>query len=182
MIYQLTFLLQNEADKAVVNKTVASVGAKVVHERVLGRKTLIYPIKQVREAFYFTYHIDIDPATITTLEQKLNFDETIVRFLIIKTEKIIMPMPAHTGAAPKVIEKPIEIPEILPVMAGLPAVPEKVEKAVAPKGSLRLEKPAPAPKPVKVEKKEKKPTKISAQDETKRLQALEEKLQELLKE
>lgn len=165
MIYQVTFIVKDQAHKTVVNRTIETVGGKVVDERVIGSKTLAYPIKGLKEATYITYHFDIAPEALNELDKKLRFEDQIVRFLIVRTEKVIVPR------VPVVRDNK----QALPAQTGLPAVPQPEQKALEPLPKIET-------KAVVAPKKEKKIKAISAADEAKRLKALEEKLEELLKE
>lgn len=174
MIYQLTFIVKAEADTKAVKSVVESVGGKVAHERTVGQRVFTYPIKGLKEGIYFTYHIDIDPTLVEKLDEKLRFEEDIVRFLIVKTEKIIIP------AVPQIkVEKPFDLAQGKEV---LPAVPEKIEKAIEPAVKKETKPVVAKAEPKKPVKEVKKPAKLSVLEEAKRLKALEEKLEELLKE
>lgn len=129
MIYQITFLVEDEKDKTTVNQTIGSLAGKVLEERVIGKRKLTYPIKKISEANYFTYHFEIDPEVIGKLDKKLHLQEQILRFIILKTETIIKPITPIIEQEPVKVKKKIEKP-VKPV--------EKVEKPV------EIKKPAEA--------------------------------------
>lgn len=129
MIYQLTFIVQDEKDKEIATKTVTAVGGTVLDERVVGQRKLVYPIKKLTEGIYITDHIDIDASALDKLDQKLRFEDKIIRFLIVKTEKVIKPTQAEL---PAVVEKPKVQVVIEPKKVTKEVVKKPVKKEVAP--------------------------------------------------
>jgi small subunit ribosomal protein S6 len=53
-----------------------------------GKKKLAYVIKKQRQGFYEWYYFEMDPARVTEVDRKLKQSETILRFMILKMEKI----------------------------------------------------------------------------------------------
>ncbi|WP_343189068.1 30S ribosomal protein S6 [Buchnera aphidicola (Chaitoregma tattakana)] len=54
-----------------------------------GRKHLSYPIKKIHKGHYVLINIEVLKKTINILENKIRFDENILRNLIISTKKAI---------------------------------------------------------------------------------------------
>jgi small subunit ribosomal protein S6 len=53
-----------------------------------GKKKLAYVIKKQRQGFYEWYYFEMDPARVAEVDRKLKQSETILRFMILKMEKI----------------------------------------------------------------------------------------------
>lgn len=86
--YELVFLLKKKEDEKIVKEIVHSIPkAKILKEESWGEKTLAYPIKKNRQAFYFIYHLEIDKKNVLELKQRLNFEEKILRYLLLSVEK-----------------------------------------------------------------------------------------------
>lgn len=86
--YELIFLLKKKEDEKIVKEIVHSIPkAKILKEESWGEKTLAYPIKKNRQAFYFIYHLEIDKKNVLELKQRLNFEEKILRYLLLSVEK-----------------------------------------------------------------------------------------------
>jgi len=86
MKYELTFLLDNEEETKNIKSLLDSVKAKLVKEDKWGERSLAYPIKKLRSAKYFHWLLEMDENQTTELKKKLNFNDKIVRHLLLKTE------------------------------------------------------------------------------------------------
>src|SRR5262245_25765582 len=53
-----------------------------------GKRKLAYAIKKQRQGFYEWYYFEIDPSRVSEIDRKLKQSETILRFMILKMEKI----------------------------------------------------------------------------------------------
>jgi len=53
-----------------------------------GKKKLAYSIKKQRQGFYEWYYFEMDPARVSEVDRKLKQSETILRFMILKMERI----------------------------------------------------------------------------------------------
>lgn len=126
MLYQITFLVQDEQEKTTITQAIESIGGKILQERPLGRRKLAYPIDKVGEAVYHTYQFELPSDNVSQLEHKLKFQEKILRFLIVRIETIIQPQ---------------AVPEHRTVDA-IAAVPTTKPKA-APRPTKKTPKPAP---------------------------------------
>lgn len=84
--YELTFLVNDAADAKDVKSTLESFDGKIVEEKPWGKRALAYPIDKLESAEYFTYMIQIDPAKIEDFKTKMNFNEKIIRYLLLKEE------------------------------------------------------------------------------------------------
>lgn len=87
MMYELTVLLKNEADLQIVKDLITSFKGKVEKEDKWGEKTLAYPIGKNKKAFYFNILISMEKKAVKEFKQKLNFNEKIIRYLLLTVEK-----------------------------------------------------------------------------------------------
>jgi small subunit ribosomal protein S6 len=53
-----------------------------------GKRKLAYPVKKQRQGFYDWFYFELDPARISEIDRKLKMSEVILRFMILKMEKI----------------------------------------------------------------------------------------------
>jgi ribosomal protein S6 len=84
--YELTFLLNSEEEKKTVSSLLTSLDGKVVEEKHWGKLQFAYPINHKTSADYFTWVIDVDNKKVAELKKKLNFDEKLIRYLLLEVE------------------------------------------------------------------------------------------------
>lgn len=84
MNYDLTFLLEKEEEQKIAKEIIASFSGKINKESAWGKKILVYPIKKLRNAFFLNWQIDMEKKNISEFKKKLNFDEKIIRYLLLK--------------------------------------------------------------------------------------------------
>lgn len=53
-----------------------------------GKRKLAYPIKRQRQGFYEWFYFEMEPGRIAEIDRKLKMSETVLRFMIIRMEKI----------------------------------------------------------------------------------------------
>ncbi len=92
--YELVLIInaQLEAGKqtklvADVSKTVKDLGGEVKKEDKLGLKEFAYPIKKQLQGVYVDFELNLDPATVKKLEDKLATEESILRHLLVLKTK-----------------------------------------------------------------------------------------------
>lgn len=85
--YELTFLLNTEEETKIVKDLITSLKGEIATENKWGKKTLSYPIGKNKFAFYFNYQINIDKKNIQELKKKLNFEDKIMRYLLLQVEE-----------------------------------------------------------------------------------------------
>lgn len=162
--YEITILTKEDLQEKPVKDEIKAFSGKILTTNSLGQKQLAYPIKKEKNAFFTTLVFEIEGEKLFDLNKKLGLKDEILRHLIIISPKAKTVLPApRTPKVPavEIAKKELEI-----------APPTKEE---APKEEIvKLIKPKVVPK--KVEKKEET---LSEED---RLKALDEKLDELLKE
>ncbi|MCX7881144.1 MAG: 30S ribosomal protein S6 [Patescibacteria group bacterium] len=84
--YELTFLLAKNEDVEKIKEIILSFQGEIEKEESWGEKTLAYPIKKHRTAFYFHWLIKIPKTKVLELRKKLNFQEKIIRYLLLVKE------------------------------------------------------------------------------------------------
>ncbi len=171
--YEITFITKEDAKEKPIKAILENLGGKITNISSLGQKTFTYPIKKEKSGFYTTVNFEIEPEKVVDLNKKLGLEEEISRFLIIS----VKPM-AETVAVATEVKKTEIIPEPEKEIVPVPEE-EKPEKVVKPK-----EKAKPVQKPQKVSKKVKELIVSLAEpvSEEERMEALDKKLEELLKE
>ena len=197
-MYEITFITKDEKNETVKN-VLDEIKAKILKTEELGRKKFTFPIMKEEAGFYHSIVFEIEPGKISELEKKLKLKTDILRHLTITRkhleykiqkekieEKVKIEEPKLT--VKDKIEKPIEKEteskikeEKTETKKSQKPVKEKaIEKKKEIKEKVKIEKPAKkdVKKPVEAPKKEER----EKLDEEDRLKALEEKLEEILKD
>jgi ribosomal protein S6 len=86
-MYELTFLLNEESELKSIKSLLESLEGKIVNERSWGELPLAYSIKKQHQAKYFTWKIDIATNKILEFKRKLNFNEKLLRYLLLKVDE-----------------------------------------------------------------------------------------------
>jgi small subunit ribosomal protein S6 len=81
--YELTVLVRNEKEVDAVKAIITEFSGKVGKEEKWGKRDLAFPIAKEKSAFFFTYQLELDPKSISEMKKKMNYDEKIVRYLLI---------------------------------------------------------------------------------------------------
>jgi small subunit ribosomal protein S6 len=86
--YELVVLLPTEEEGEKVKAIIKENQGKIEKEERLGEKKLAYKIKKFRQAFYYLYHLTFtDKKNVIKLQKSLNFNENIIRYLLLVKEK-----------------------------------------------------------------------------------------------
>jgi small subunit ribosomal protein S6 len=198
--YEITIITKEDLKEDVVKKEIESLGGKIIKSDALGQKQLAFPIKKETAGYYTAVIFEMEPEKLLDLNRKLSLKNEIIRHLIIisRVDRIA----AQEQARPEkketeeVAEAAVEAPEEKvaeePVVEEKPAKPAKKPVAIekAPEAEI-VEVPTEKPKEVK--KPARKASGKSAKDAEadakepevsteERLKALDQKLDELLKE
>jgi len=56
-----------------------------------GRRRLAYPIERFRDATYVLYQFMGSPSSLTEIERELKLDDRIIRYLLVRQEKLRVP-------------------------------------------------------------------------------------------
>lgn len=203
-MYEITFITKEEKDP-VVKSTIEGMEGKILSESSLGRKKFVYPIKKEDAGFYTTYIFELDPQKVNNLNSVLRLKGQVLRYLIISKKALVAKPVKEKAKVEKEEIKEVKKSEVI-------ATPEKVEKPVAKKETKKpaekakkqtakknvktpeitevVEKPevtakekvAEEPKEKKIKEEKPQQTEESVPDEKERLKALEDKLEEILKD
>lgn len=85
-IYEITFIFdkdQKELPKKL-EKYIKDSGGKVQKKDDWGVKSLAYPIKKHEEAHFLYFEVEMDTEMVKTLERKIQLDEELLRYLVVK--------------------------------------------------------------------------------------------------
>lgn len=82
MSYELTFLLKEEAEFKNIKDLVETFG-KITKEEKWGEKSLAYPIKKNTRCYFFNLVLELSKDKANELRKKLNFNEKVLRFLLL---------------------------------------------------------------------------------------------------
>ncbi len=81
--YEFVFLLNEEEELKKIKEFIASLSGKLLKEESWGQKTLAYPVKKNRTANFYDWIIEMEQKKIAELKKKLNFNEKILRYLLL---------------------------------------------------------------------------------------------------
>lgn len=92
-LYELTIVLDGAATKAqikekkeFVEKLVKISEGKITKTEDWGVKQLAYPIEKKDSGFFVYFEIEVAPAKIKEMNEKLRLEEGVIRYLLIKAE------------------------------------------------------------------------------------------------
>jgi len=85
--YEITYLVESEEKSKEVVQLITSTGATYKEAKDWGERELAYVIKKHKKAHYYTGMIDTIPTNIAEINKKLNFSDSLIRFLIVKQEE-----------------------------------------------------------------------------------------------
>lgn len=86
--YEFAFMMGSEDKKVLkgIEDTIVSFNGTVEKKEEWGKKQLAYRLKDLTEAFYYFWNIHLDGSQLAQLKNKLNLEERLVRYLIIKQD------------------------------------------------------------------------------------------------
>lgn len=84
--YELTFTVEDAAEAKNVKAILESFSAKMVSENNMGKRALAYPINKLTSAEYFTWQIELEKSKVNEFKQKMNYNEQILRYILLKNE------------------------------------------------------------------------------------------------
>jgi small subunit ribosomal protein S6 len=162
--YELTYIIPDKIEEKEIPKISERIkkllpDGKIIKEEFWGRRKLAYPILKNDFGYYTTLIFETEPENIENMAIKLRLDEDVIRHLIVSVKK-----PVKIEEKPKPKPKEAELPKI------------KV-KAKPPASSLRSLGEGGLPR---ASRKAKITEEI--EKEEKKMKALDEKLEEILKE
>ena len=84
--YEFTFLVPETAATTKLEKALESLKGKKLDEKAWGKRLFAYPIDKKTDAYYFTWYIQIDSASIAQFKKKLQYDKLVIRYLLIEKD------------------------------------------------------------------------------------------------
>lgn len=72
-----------------IEKGITGRGGEIVKLHDQGRRRLAYPIDGHREGYYYLVYFNLIPAAISELWQEYHLHEDLVRFVTLRTEKVM---------------------------------------------------------------------------------------------
>lgn len=84
--YELVVLLPDEEETKQVKTLLTSLKAKVIKEESWGKKPLAYPVKKLGAAYFYDWIIELEGKRVVDLTKKLNFNEKLLRYLLLQVE------------------------------------------------------------------------------------------------
>lgn len=85
--YDLTVMVKKVEAGTKIEKIIVAVGGKAGRMIEMGKKQLAYPIKKLTEVNFLSWTVELDPAAVVQLRQKLIVDKEVVRHLLVSLEK-----------------------------------------------------------------------------------------------
>lgn len=86
--YELILLLPNKEEVQTVKKIITDSGAAIKQENSWGEKRLAYKIKKYQTAYYHILKIAFkNKQSVLKLKKQLNFNEKLIRYLLLVSEK-----------------------------------------------------------------------------------------------
>ena len=85
--YEFTFLLNDETELKELKKTLQSLSGNILKEQPWGERILAYPINKQTKANFYTWFIEIEKKNLKEFEKKLNYNEKLIRTMILTSEE-----------------------------------------------------------------------------------------------
>lgn len=84
--YELVFILKEDKEETTnkIKKYIEDLTGKIQSSEKWGKKDFTYPIKKLKAGYYFLWKINFSQDKIQEFKKKLDFDEEIVRYLLLK--------------------------------------------------------------------------------------------------
>ena len=89
--YEIVWIIggdsENLSDESIkkMEETIISNNGDVLNVESMGKRSLAYPIKKNDEGIYFCINFLIDESKIKNLESSISLDQSIIRFLLVKS-------------------------------------------------------------------------------------------------
>ncbi len=73
--------------KDAVREQLKQLQASILKEEDMGQRTLAYPIKNMNQAHYYYYVVEMDPANAHKTENAMKLKDELLRFLMVRREE-----------------------------------------------------------------------------------------------
>lgn len=82
--YELIILLNDQEEVKKIKELIQTLQGKILEEAKWEKKPLAYPIKKNTLADFYIWKLEVDESKVNELKKKLNFNEKIIRYLLLK--------------------------------------------------------------------------------------------------
>ncbi len=88
--YELVFILKEDKENIFNNikQMVVDLKGKIISQENWGKRNFAYEIKKNPSGYYFLWKINITKDKIQELKKKLDFNEDIIRYLLLNLELV----------------------------------------------------------------------------------------------
>lgn len=88
-IFLLNINLMEKEQKEILNKVVECISknGNIISIQEIGRKTLFYPIKKQKQAYYYEIDFKATPQCISELERLYRITDEVLKFITIKIDE-----------------------------------------------------------------------------------------------
>lgn len=186
--YEITYLTKDEDNEKIVSTLITEHEGKVTSEETLGKKRLAYPIKKEEFAIFYTIKFTASAVNAVTINNLIQGHSNILRHLIVTKKALTALNPErkdrdiekkNTTKDTSVVAPKPQAETIKPVKAEKPiAKSEKTKSKTIEKPKAEIKK---TPTKSKISKKTT-TSKNKTKETEDRLAALDEKLDEILKD
>ncbi|MGA1761643.1 MAG: 30S ribosomal protein S6 [Gammaproteobacteria bacterium] len=86
--YELTLIVKQDLEsrfdifKESFDKSLSEMGFKIAHIENIGKRFLAYPIQKNNKGLYIIYQLIGAPSSVSDLENKLKYDNSLLRYLL----------------------------------------------------------------------------------------------------
>ena len=90
--YELTLIVNQDLEsrfdifKESFDKSLSEMGFNLAFTEVIGKRFLAYPIQKNTKGLYIIYQISGSPAAVSDLENKLKYDNSLLRYFLQRVE------------------------------------------------------------------------------------------------
>lgn len=87
--YELTLIIKENKEEILekIKNLIKDLKGKITSEEKWGKKDFFYPIKKLKNGYYFLWQIEMAKDKIQEFKKKLDLDETILRYLLLVKDK-----------------------------------------------------------------------------------------------
>lgn len=176
--YEIMFILAPDLGEAgtkseldTVRELITSNKGKIVHEDIWGIRDLAYRISKHDQGYYAVFNFQIESRSVKELDKPLNINQSVLRFLVVKTPANYQFKSLEDIEAEKLpaVDEVEEAKKAAKAAARALPKPERTERRRTPEKPVKDE-PVEEKKPKKEEKEIKKP----------KLEDLDEKLKNII--
>lgn len=145
VIYDLAVMEAGGPDASVQQLTnlIETRGGKMVRVDHWGRRRMAYPIKRAIDGDFIVSRVELEPASVATIEDLLRIDERVYRHLVVRADELPVPAPPREARPATPAAAPAPAAATLPSSAE-GATPDTTVPVAQPEGSLPAVEPVTA--------------------------------------